>query len=78
MKLTPLGPNKTEVEINGDRVFFSYKTPVAVIRYDGKSFRTEHQWSRTTSKHMNRWLAANRREDTELKPQKWFDDLYSS
>lgn len=71
MKLNKLGPNQTEVEINGATVLFSYKTPVAANK-DGAFYRTAKKWSVTTSKHINQWLDG--RKATE-QPQEWFDGL---
>lgn len=71
MKLTKLGPNQTEVEINGATVLFSYKTPVAANK-DGAFYRTSQKWSVTTSKHINQWL--NGAKATEM-PQDWFNNL---
>lgn len=57
MELTPLGPNKTELELpSGVRILFSYRTPVAAW-IPGRGFvRTDQHWSVTTSKHINQWL----------------------
>jgi hypothetical protein len=48
----------TEIELpNGNTVLFSYSTPVA-CHIPGQGFyRTTKQWSRTTSKHINQWIA---------------------
>jgi hypothetical protein len=56
MKLKQLGPNQTEVEVDGNRVLFSYETPVAVKFANGDAWRTAKKWSRTTTRHINRWL----------------------
>lgn len=57
MKLTSLAVNQTEIEIGkGVVVFFSYKTPVAAFIPGAGYLRTNHKWSRTTSKHINQWL----------------------
>ena len=57
MKLTPIAANQTEVSINdGTQIFFSYRTPVAAY-LPGKGYvRTERFWSKTTSRHINKWL----------------------
>ena len=70
MKLKRISANETEIKFNErTTVFFSYDTPVAA-KGGVKYYRTEEKHSRTTSKHLNRWL-----EDVkcELKPQKWFE-----
>ena len=54
--LKALGANKTQVEINGHTVFFSYNTPVAANLKDGGFVRTSTKYSVTTSKHINQWL----------------------
>jgi len=70
--ITPLGPNQTVViKDNGDQIFFSYKTPVAA-HIGGKRYRTEKQWSVTTSKHINNYLSS---AQAETKPQEFFDKL---
>jgi hypothetical protein len=57
MKLIPLGSNQNLVQLNGGvQVLFSYKTPVAAYVPGQGYFRTNHDWSRTTSKHINKWL----------------------
>ena len=57
MKLIPIASNQTELEIgNGVLVFFSYKTPVAAFIPGQGYIRTSEKWSRTTSKHINKWL----------------------
>jgi len=54
--LKTLGANKTQVEINGHIVFFSYNTPVAANLKDGGFVRTSTKYSVTTSKHITQWL----------------------
>lgn len=71
MKLNQVGSNQTEIEIGGNIVFFSYKTPVAA-NVDGKFYRTEQHYSVTTSKHINQWLDGRK---AEIKPQDFFDRL---
>ena len=74
MNLNPIAANMNEVEVcDGVRVLFSYKTPVAVIDMNtGTVFVTEKYWSRTTSKHINRWCGGNA---MTKKPQAFFDDF---
>lgn len=61
MKLTPIGSNQTEVEINGNTILFSYQTPVAAFVPGRGALCTKTKYSRTTSKHINaaveRWGA---------------------
>jgi len=71
MKLTPIGSNMNEVEIGDVIIFFSYKEPVA-CHILGKFYKTEKKWSRTTSKHITKWLNGAK---AETKPQEFFDNL---
>jgi len=69
-----IGSNQTEVERGHLTILVSYQTPVAV--WDRKEkiyFRTSEKYSRTTSKHINRWIP----EDAEVftMPQGYFDNL---
>jgi hypothetical protein len=74
MKLRQLAANQTELSLPcGSVVFFSYETPVAAMLASGRYIRTEKKWSVTTSKHLNKWLAAVS-DCVELVPQ---DDLYN-
>ena len=76
MKLQPIGSNQTVLHFDGKAVLFSYITPVACIMYvdaPNKAFRTDTQWSRTTSKHINSWLKYY--DEVEVKPQSFFDDI---
>ena len=57
MKLTPIAANQNEVSINdGTQIFFSYRTPVAAYLPEKGYVRTERFWSKTTSRHINKWL----------------------
>ena len=57
MKLTPIAANQNEVSINdGTQIFFSYRTPVAAYLPSKGYARTERFWSKTTSRHINKWL----------------------
>jgi len=77
MKLKKLGANVTEVEMSSIlTVLFSYQTPVAYKQYDGDGdFNvkvTDQYWSRTTTKHINKWVMG---EKTQAVPQTQIDDL---
>ena len=74
MNLKPLAANMNQVEINGYKVLFSYETPVAVINSLGQHFKTEKFWSKTTSRHINKWLNGFKAEE---KPQEFFDTFLS-
>ena len=57
MKLRRIGYNQTVVEYNnGSEVFFSYDTPVAARLQDYEYLRTEDFYSKTTSRHINKYL----------------------
>ena len=56
MNLKVIGSNQTEVQVGLTKILFSYNTPVAAMMDDGSYIRTDKQWSRTTSKHINAWL----------------------
>ena len=71
MNLKQLGSNKTELEIKGARVLFSYSTPVACESV-GKLYRTSKRWSNTTTRHINSWLEGNAAEEVS---QEFFDNL---
>ncbi len=77
MNINPIGANQTELTVanGGDKttILFSYKTPVAA-NISGKFYKTEQKWSRTTSKHISRWLGD---VAAEIKPQSFFDNLAS-
>ena len=76
MKLTKLGPNKTELQLaDGTVVFFSYKTPVAALIPGEGWVRTDEKYSVTTSKHINQWLAENNAEFVDTVNQHRLDAL---
>ena len=57
MKLKRTGYNQTVVSLNnGVEVFFSYDTPVAGRSADNEYFRTADYFSKTTSRHINKYL----------------------
>ena len=80
MKLNPIGRNQTVVTTVDGQIFFSYSTPVAaILRHapEGKDewctvVRTSHKWSRTTTRHINKWLGNLKAEEM---PQSFFDNL---
>ena len=70
MKLKPIASNMTELTLaNGTQVLFSYETPVASWE-NGQFYKTEKFWSKTTSRHINKWT-----DCAVLKPQTYFDSL---
>ena len=57
MKLRRIGYNQTVVEYNnGSEVFYSYDTPVAARLQDYEYLRTEDFYSKTTTRHINKYL----------------------
>ncbi|MFW5848084.1 MAG: hypothetical protein ACOCVF_04140 [bacterium] len=57
MKLNVIGQNQTEIILNsGDKVFFSYNTPVAAW-IDGNPYKTLNRYSKSTTKHINNYFA---------------------
>jgi len=77
MRLNNISNNETEVIFNERLVdgskratfFFSYGTPVAA-KVGAKYYKTEDKFSKTTSRHMNKWLEGVK---AEVQPQNWFD-----
>jgi len=61
MKLTPIAANQTLISYNnGSEVFFSYSTPVAGYHPDKGYLRTEHWYSQTTTRHINKYLESGK------------------
>ena len=70
MRLNNIASNMTEITLaNGTQILFSYKTPVASWE-NGQFYKTEKFWSKTTSRHINKWAAC-----PVSKPQAYFDTL---
>lgn len=63
--LHTLDPNFTNVEIGELDLFFSYTTLVAIRSKYGWLI-SENMWSRTTAKHMNKYLPEHERTEHEL------------
>jgi hypothetical protein len=56
MRIKPIASNMTELVLNdGTQVLFSYETPVA-CKLNHNYYRTSYKWSKTTSRHINKWL----------------------
>ena len=74
MKLKLIGSNQTELRLeDGTQIFFSYETPVCVRNENG-CFVTEEKYSRTTSKHINNWVA-NLSSIIKMVPQSEIDNM---
>ena len=56
MQINPVGLHETEITQGNKLVLFSYKTPVAFIR-NSVGYRTSQNWSKTTSRHINKFFA---------------------
>jgi len=64
MKMKKIGSNQTELQISVSDVYpyerililFSYETPVAALVPGRGWLRTDRTFSKTTTKHINRWL----------------------
>ena len=57
MKLTSLAANQTQLVLaDGTAIFFSYETPVAAQLPDFEYIKTATKWSKTTTRHINKWL----------------------
>ncbi len=76
MQVKSLGANRTIVTLaNGNRVGFSYETPVVAV-IDGIAYKTEQKFSATTSKHCGQLLHdMPHREFGGFKPQSFFGGL---
>lgn len=66
--VTNKGNKREVVYSNGIRILFSYNTPVAGEDEYG-FFKTEKNWSRTTSKHITGYLYQNGYASTRIVPQ---------
>jgi hypothetical protein len=70
MKLTNIGSNQSEVELNGITILFSYSTPVAAFVPGKGGLATSTKYSSTTSKHVNaamqRWGCSSTEVEQEV------------
>ena len=65
MKLKLIGANQTELQLkHGSQILFAYETPVCVRteamhcgQMQTRVCVTTEKYSRTTSKHINKWIA---------------------
>ena len=76
MKLKLIGANQTEVQLSDHyvtQIFFSYEQAVCVRNANG-CFVTTEKYSRTTSKHINKWIA-NLSNIVKMVPQSKIDNL---
>lgn len=76
MRLNRIGANNIELSfINGNRILFSYGTPVAAWIIGEGYLRTETSHHPTTSKHINSWTRRSAGSTVEGRPQEFFDKL---
>lgn len=62
MNLKQIASNMNEVTIGSYTILFSYETPVAYKNHAGMYTVTSKKWSKTTSKHINKWLDGNKHQ----------------
>lgn len=75
MNLVNLGSNMNELILGNKSILISYETPVA-LHIEGMGYIvTEKKWSRTTSRHINKFLNGDKPYKTET--QEFFDNLLS-
>ncbi len=75
MQLRPIASNMTQLDLaDGKSVLFSYETPVACLTDNGY-YRTATKWSKTTSRHINKWLDGVLAKE---QPQEVFNELVNS
>lgn len=60
MTLRQLGSNMTLLVFPGKEIFFSYETPVGAWTFDRGYIVSTTWYSRTTSKHITKWLDGKR------------------
>ena len=76
MKIKIIGANQTEIILADHyetQIFFSYEQAVCVRTADG-CFVTTEKYSRTTSKHINKWIA-NLSNIIKMVPQSEIDNM---
>ena len=73
LSVKPVASNMTLLETPAHIVLFSYATPVASFDKATYSFhRTTKKWSKTTTRHINKWIDGVKAID---QPQDYFDNL---
>ena len=76
MKIKLIGANQTEVQLSDHyetQIFFSYEQAVCVRTYF-YCYVTTEKYSRTTSKHINKWVA-NLSNIIKMVPQSEIDNM---
>lgn len=75
MNIRPIASNQTELTTTeGTVILFSYQTPVAAQLPSGRYVRTSNWYSKTTTKHINKWLSGVS-ADVEEQPESFFHGL---
>jgi len=73
MRIQNIGSNQTVITLaNGNQILVSYSVPVAAFIVGRGYIKTEQYYSKTTSKHINKWTGA---KDAPTMPQSFFDSL---
>ena len=65
LKILPLGANQTQLSVGDNLILFSYKTPVAAWVSGRGWLRTSTKYSKTTTKHINKWLRGYAAQDVD-------------
>jgi len=74
MTTKSLTANLTEITTaSNDQILVSYNTPVAA-RVEGAYYKTARKFSKTTSRHISRWLESIKATE---KDQSFFNNLLS-
>jgi hypothetical protein len=60
------GKAKVEIDDSGNETLYSYGTPIARKRSDGRTERIFDSWTSTTGKHIKAFLGLNKREFERL------------
>ena len=72
MNIKPITANLTEITTSSkDQILVSYSTPVAA-RIEGVYYKTSQKFSKTTSRHISKWLESIKATEKE---QSFFDNL---
>ena len=72
MNIKPITANLTEITTSSkDQILVSYSTPVAA-RVEGAYYKTVQKFSKTTSRHISKWLE---KVNATEKEQSFFDNL---
>lgn len=73
MNLVNLGSNMNEIVLGNRSVLISYQTAVAMYIEGMGYIVTDKKWSKTTSKHINKFLSGSK--PYKIESQDFFDNL---